>query len=93
MTHAPRAAPAPAAAQRMLAISVLRFNPQDPASTPHLQTHELEEADGMTLFIALNDIREKQDASLQFDFVCRAGICGSTSRSWARATSTAICGR
>ena len=35
------------------------------------------EADGMTLFIALNEIREKQDPSLQFDFVCRAGICGS----------------
>ena len=31
----------------------------------------------MTLFIALNEIREHQDASLQFDFVCRAGICGS----------------
>ena len=31
----------------------------------------------MTLFIALNEIREKHDASLQFDFVCRAGICGS----------------
>jgi fumarate reductase iron-sulfur subunit len=31
----------------------------------------------MTLFIALNEIREQQDSSLQFDFVCRAGICGS----------------
>src|SRR5215475_2461691 len=62
---------------RQLAISVLRYNPQDPGSTPHLQTYEVEEADGMTLFIALNEIREKQDASLQFDFVCRAGICGS----------------
>ena len=31
----------------------------------------------MTLFIALSEIREKQVASLQFDFVCRAGICGS----------------
>ena len=31
----------------------------------------------MTLFIALNEIRETQDATLQFDFVCRAGICGS----------------
>jgi fumarate reductase iron-sulfur subunit len=37
----------------------------------------VEEAHGMTLFISLNEIREKQDASLQFDFVCRAGICGS----------------
>jgi succinate dehydrogenase/fumarate reductase-like Fe-S protein len=31
----------------------------------------------MTLFMALNEIRETQDPSLQFDFVCRAGICGS----------------
>jgi fumarate reductase iron-sulfur subunit len=31
----------------------------------------------MTLFIALNEIREQQDPSLQFDFVCRGGICGS----------------
>ena len=31
----------------------------------------------MTLFIALNEIRNTQDPSLQFDFVCRAGICGS----------------
>jgi fumarate reductase iron-sulfur subunit len=65
------------APKRALSISVLRYNPQDSASTPHVQTYKLEEADGMTLFIALNEIREKQDASLQFDFVCRAGICGS----------------
>ena len=31
----------------------------------------------MTLFIALNEIREQLDSSLAFDFVCRAGICGS----------------
>jgi len=31
----------------------------------------------MTLFTALSEIREKQEPSLQFDFVCRAGICGS----------------
>jgi len=31
----------------------------------------------MSLFIALNRIREDQDPSLQFDFCCRAGICGS----------------
>jgi fumarate reductase iron-sulfur subunit len=63
--------------QRVLKIEVLRYNPQEPGSVPHMQTYQLEEADGMTLFIALNEIREKQDASLQFDFVCRAGICGS----------------
>ena len=42
-----------------------------------MQTFTIDEAEGMTLFIALNEIREKQDPSLQFDFVCRAGICGS----------------
>jgi fumarate reductase iron-sulfur subunit len=68
---------AAAAPRRQLKINVLRYNPQDPASVPHLQAYPLEEADGMTLFIALNEIRERQDASLQFDFVCRAGICGS----------------
>ena len=62
---------------RLLKISILRYNPADPASVPHMQTFELEESDSMTLFIALNEIRDKQDPSLQFDFVCRAGICGS----------------
>jgi len=60
-----------------LTLRVMRFNPKDPASRPHLQTYELEQGPGMTLFIALNEIREKLDPSLQFDFVCRAGICGS----------------
>ena len=62
---------------RQLKISILRFNPQEPGSVPRMQTYEIEEAAGMTLFIALNEIREKQEPSLQFDFVCRAGICGS----------------
>jgi fumarate reductase iron-sulfur subunit len=62
---------------RRLKINVLRFNPQEPGSVPHIRTYEIEEAEGMTLFMALNEIREKQDPSLQFDFVCRAGICGS----------------
>ena len=69
--------PAAAGEHRKLKIGILRYNPQEPASVPHMQTYDLEEADGMTLFIALNEIREKQDASLHFDFVCRAGICGS----------------
>jgi fumarate reductase iron-sulfur subunit len=65
------------AAHRTLTLHILRYNPQEPGSTPRMQPYQLEEADGMTLFIALNEIREKHDPSLQFDFVCRAGICGS----------------
>jgi fumarate reductase iron-sulfur subunit len=44
---------------------------------PHTEVFELEEASGMTLFLALTEIRENLDASLAFDFVCRAGICGA----------------
>ncbi|MEP7261586.1 MAG: fumarate reductase iron-sulfur subunit [Usitatibacter sp.] len=69
MTETPRG--------RTLEFQILRYNPQEPGAVPRMQTYALEEADGMTLFIALNEIREQQDPSLQFDFVCRAGICGS----------------
>jgi fumarate reductase iron-sulfur subunit len=62
---------------QQLTIKVMRFNPRDPASVPYLESYALEQTAGMTLFIALNEIREKLDPSLQFDFVCRAGICGS----------------
>ena len=61
-------------ATRKLKISILRFNPQERGSVPRMVTYELDEAEGMTLFMALNEIREKQEPSLQFDFVCRAGI-------------------
>lgn len=64
-------------ASRTLTISILRYNPQEAGDTPKVQSFEVEEAAGMTLFMALNEIREGQDPSLQFDFVCRAGICGS----------------
>jgi fumarate reductase iron-sulfur subunit len=62
---------------RTLKFSIFRYNPQDPESIPHMESFALEETDAMTLFIALNRIREEQDPSLQFDFCCRAGICGS----------------
>jgi fumarate reductase iron-sulfur subunit len=72
----PSAEPSSGPARR-LHIRVLRFNPHEPDKAPHWQTYEIEDAAGMTLFIALSEIREKLDPSLQFDFVCRAGICGS----------------
>lgn len=63
--------------QRQLTIRVFRYNPDTPTRQPWLDTFTLEEEMGMTLFIALNKIREEQDPSLNYDFVCRAGICGS----------------
>jgi fumarate reductase iron-sulfur subunit len=62
---------------RTLRFDIFRYNPQDPASKPHMQQYSLDETENMTLFIALNRIREEQDPSLQFDFCCRAAICGA----------------
>jgi fumarate reductase iron-sulfur subunit len=62
---------------RTIRLHILRYDPHQPEVRPRVQVFTLEEAVGMTLFIALNEIRERQDPSLQFDFVCRAGICGS----------------
>jgi fumarate reductase iron-sulfur subunit len=62
---------------RNLQFEIFRYNPQDPASVPHMQQYVLDETENMTLFIALNRLREEQDPSLQFDFCCRAAICGA----------------
>ncbi|MGB5246289.1 MAG: fumarate reductase iron-sulfur subunit [Woeseia sp.] len=62
---------------RTLRFEIFRYNPEDPASKPHMQSFEVQEAPYMSLYIALNEIREKQDPGLQFDFACRSAICGS----------------
>lgn len=64
-------------APRHLHFQVFRHNPRDPGSQPRLAEYRLEETPGMTLFIALTRIREEYDPGLSFDFVCRAGVCGS----------------
>ena len=62
---------------RNLTFHIFRYHPHNPNSHPRLETFCLEETDGMTLFIVLNRIQEEQDPTLQFDFCCRAGMCGS----------------
>ena len=62
---------------RKLRIHALRYNPAKADDEPRIQTYEVEEAPGMTLFIALNAIRDSQAPDLNFDFVCRAGVCGA----------------
>ena len=64
-------------AKRKLKFDIFRYNPEDPADEPRMQRYELEEEPYMTLFRALNRIREEQDPSLQFDFACRSAVCGS----------------
>lgn len=62
---------------RILTFNIFRYDPQQPGDEPKMVKYQLEETAGMTVFIALNRLRQEQDPSLQFDFVCRAGICGS----------------
>ena len=62
---------------RLLQFEIFRYNPEDKESAPHMQTFVMEETTNMTLFIALNRLREEQDPGLIFDFCCRAGICGA----------------
>ena len=62
---------------RRLRFEIFRHNPEDPSSHPHIETFELEELPYMTLFVALNHIREEQAPDLQFDFTCRSAVCGA----------------
>jgi len=63
--------------ERELTFSILKYNPLEEGSKPKFVDFKVKETEGMTLFIALNIIRETLDPDLAFDFVCRAGICGS----------------
>ncbi|WP_045216793.1 fumarate reductase iron-sulfur subunit [Desulfonatronovibrio magnus] len=62
---------------RKLTFSIFRYNPADPDSKPEMKKYYLTETENLNLFVALNKIREEQDPSIQFDFCCRAGICGA----------------
>ncbi|MBM4283781.1 MAG: fumarate reductase iron-sulfur subunit [Deltaproteobacteria bacterium] len=64
-------------ADRLLTLEIFRYNPLTPNIPPRMQAYQLRETPGMSLFIALNQLREEQDPSLMFDFVCRAAVCGS----------------
>ncbi len=62
---------------RTLTFRIFRFNPYDEDSVSRIQEYQLEEVPRLNIFNALNLIRDDQDPTLMFDFVCRAGICGS----------------
>ena len=62
---------------RTLTFRIFRYNPYDESSVPGTQDYTLEEVPRLNVFSALHLIRDNQDPSLAFDFVCRAGICGS----------------
>lgn len=62
---------------RTLTFKIFRYNPTKLNDKPHMEAYWLEEIPRLNVFTALNMIREQQAPDLMFDFVCRAGICGS----------------
>ncbi len=62
---------------RTLTFNIFRYNPSIENDQPRIDTFKIDETPRMNLFTALHRIREEQAPDLMFDFVCRAGICGS----------------
>jgi fumarate reductase iron-sulfur subunit len=62
--------------KRELTFNIFRCQPGSGVE-PYMARYQLQEEAGMTLFVALNHIRDEQAPDLSFDFVCRAGVCGS----------------
>jgi len=63
--------------ERTLKFKIFRYNPSVENDKPRVETFDLKETPRLNIFTALNRIREEQASDLMFDFVCRAGICGS----------------
>ncbi|ACA60423.1 fumarate reductase iron-sulfur subunit [Candidatus Desulforudis audaxviator] len=62
---------------RRLTFDIFRYHPFAAGTEPRTQTFHLRETPGMNIYAALTRIREEQDPSLMFDFVCRMALCGS----------------
>jgi len=62
---------------RTLTFKIFRYNPTKDNDEPHVESYQIEETPRLNIFTALHLIREKQAPDLMYDFVCRAGICGS----------------
>ncbi len=62
---------------RTLTFKIFRYNPNKDNDSPQVESYQMEETQRLNVFTALNTLRETQASDLMFDFVCRAGICGS----------------
>jgi fumarate reductase iron-sulfur subunit len=62
---------------RELTINIFRYDPNDPADTPRMESYQVKETDGYSIYFAVKEIRETQDPTLKYDFSCTASVCGS----------------
>ncbi len=62
---------------RILKISIMRYNPEIPTIRPSMKEYTVEEKHGVSLYALLKYIKENIDPSLRFDAVCKTAVCGS----------------
>lgn len=69
---------APTKPQNYKDFKIYRWNPDEPAKKPHLQTYKVDlNACGPMVLDALIKIKNEMDSTLTFRRSCREGICGS----------------
>ncbi|KAF9985369.1 succinate dehydrogenase complex, subunit B, partial [Modicella reniformis] len=67
-----------APAKKIKAFQIYRWNPDEPAEKPKLQTYEVDMKNcGPMVLDALIKIKNEVDPTLTFRRSCREGICGS----------------
>ncbi|MFH1313444.1 MAG: 2Fe-2S iron-sulfur cluster-binding protein [Candidatus Eisenbacteria bacterium] len=63
--------------KRTRAFSIYRHDPGDPESVPHFDKFEVEDRPFLSVYLAMEEIQQKQDSSLYYDICCRSNVCGS----------------
>jgi succinate dehydrogenase / fumarate reductase iron-sulfur subunit len=58
-------------------FKILRYDAQDPESTPRFATYRISVIPGLTVLAVLNRIRDEIDGTLSFRSSCRSAVCGS----------------
>jgi succinate dehydrogenase (ubiquinone) iron-sulfur subunit len=70
--------PAPTKSPKIKSFQIYRWNPDQPAEKPHMQTYTLDlNKTGPMVLDALIRIKNEIDPTLTFRRSCREGICGS----------------
>jgi fumarate reductase iron-sulfur subunit len=63
--------------KRILTLRIYRHDPQDPSSVPHYDTFQVQDRPYLSIYLAMEEIQQKQDPSLYYDICCRSNVCGS----------------
>jgi len=62
---------------RTLTLRIFRHDPKDPESVPHYDTFSVKDRPFLSVYLAMEEIQQRQDPSLYYDICCRSNVCGS----------------